>query len=109
MAVVEAGLPVVSQDAASCDMCAKHAAEAATGKTDRNDDLLPWGLALTGAVIVASLLSFSSRLLGPHPEGIAVAAWRSQCVSKRRVQSVRPSFETVACKGMRPPQDEGGV
>ena len=56
MAVVEAGVPALSSHGdAACEMCAKHAAAAGRPKADRRADMVPWALALAGAVVVASL------------------------------------------------------
>src|SRR2546430_17639703 len=104
MAVVEAGLSVVAQDGASCEMCAKHAAEAATGKTDRNDDLVPWGLALTGAVLVASVGVGADHWFGLGAvAGIAVAAgcaWLTlRSIAKRTRARHSPGLERLAAEG----------
>jgi len=104
MAVVEAGLSVVAQDGASCEMCAKHAAEAATGKTDRNDDLLPWGLALTGAVLVASVGVGADHWFGLGAiAGIAVAAgcaWLTfRSVAKRSRARHTHELERLGAEG----------
>ena len=76
MAVVEAGVTVVpSQDDASCAMCAKHAAAAAKPKADRRGELLPWAIALTGGVVVASLGVGADQWFGAGAiAGVAIGA-----------------------------------
>src|SRR5437899_2434139 len=75
MAVVEAGIQVAPQDDASCEMCAKHAAASARPTAERHDELLPWAVALTVAVVVASIGVGADHWFGVGAViGIVVAA-----------------------------------
>ena len=67
MGVVDAGVTVVAHDADACALCAANArgahAPVPAGR-DRRDDILPWAIALTIGVLVASFGVGGDRWLG---------------------------------------------
>ena len=72
MAGVEADLTTPRDE---CAMCADHIAHQAVAPREKNDHLVPWGLALTGAVILASVGAAADRWFGLGAvAGIFVAA-----------------------------------
>ena len=64
MSVVEAGIKTVALDVGDCALCAHHASKHAAVPSERHDDLLPWGIVLTAAVVVASLGAGVERWIG---------------------------------------------
>lgn len=84
MSVVEAGIQVAAVDATGCPLCAadaSHESHAPKPATDRRDDLLPWAVGLTGAVLVASVGIGTDRWFGIGAvAGLgagALCAWQS--------------------------------
>lgn len=73
VAVVEADLRTARGD--ECAKCAHEAAERAVVPRERDDHLVPWGIALTGAVLVASVGAAADRWFGLGAiAGISIAA-----------------------------------
>ena len=65
MSVVEAGIKAGALDVGDCALCAHHAAARHTAApADRHDDLLPWGVVLTAAVVVACVGAGMERWFG---------------------------------------------
>ena len=67
MGVVDSGLPAVAHEADGCALCAANASSShqhAPAKRDRRDELLPWALALTVGVLVASFGVGGDRWFG---------------------------------------------
>jgi hypothetical protein len=84
MSVVEAGIPVGAVDAAACPLCsaqASHESHAAKPAVDRRDDLVPWAIGLTAAVLIASVGVGTDRWFGiGAAAGLgagALCAWQS--------------------------------
>ena len=65
MSVVEAGIAAGARAASDCALCAHHAAtHAAPRRTERHDELIPWGVALTAAVVIACVSAGFERWFG---------------------------------------------
>lgn len=67
MSVVEAGIQVSAVTAGTCPLCssaASHESHRSPVAVDRRDDLLPWAIGLTTAVVIASVGIGSDRWFG---------------------------------------------
>lgn len=64
MSVVEAGISVVAADAPACPLCASHGPKPSAARVDRYELVLPWAVAMTAAVLVASVGVATGDLFG---------------------------------------------
>ena len=64
MSVVDAGIKAAALNAGDCALCAHHAAKHAAAPAERHDDLLPWGIVVTAAVVVACVGAGMERWFG---------------------------------------------
>ena len=62
--MAEVGLPVVVEEAAACPLCAQPDRPIPAPMVGRRDDALPWAIALTAAVVVASVGFATERWFG---------------------------------------------
>ncbi|OLC56722.1 MAG: hypothetical protein AUH85_05405 [Chloroflexi bacterium 13_1_40CM_4_68_4] len=64
MSVVEAGIPVVAAQADACPLCASHQTKPAVAPAAKSDVAFPWFLAMTAAVVIASVGIGPDRFFG---------------------------------------------
>lgn len=64
MSVIEGGLPAVAIATTDCPMCHAQPSARSDAPVDRRDDVLPWALVLTAAVVVASVGAGAERWFG---------------------------------------------
>lgn len=64
MSVIEGGLVATARAHDACPMCHASAKTPTTATTSRRDDILPWALALTAGIILASIGAAPERWFG---------------------------------------------
>lgn len=90
--MIEGDLPTTAVSGTACPMCHPQPNAGFKAAADRRDDLLPWAVALTAAVVIASVDAGTGRWLGIGAvAGVltgAVCAWLSLRVALQRRRAV---------------------
>jgi hypothetical protein len=57
-------MPIIANEAAACPLCSAHASKPAVTPADKRDVVFPWSLAMTAAVVIASIGIGPDRFFG---------------------------------------------
>jgi hypothetical protein len=106
VSVMQVGLPVVADEAAACPLCAHRQDTPAAAPIDTRDAVFPWFLAMTAAVVIASIGIGPDRFFGIGAvTGIAAgAALAYQAV--RGAVRVRESAHAKAIEALNVDADD---